>query len=135
VSNREIRDFRRDTGQTFPDTWTVYRPPDPATATRKPSGAIDDTYPTQWTVVETNARCRIAESRLSGVERAGAGKPQATASYDVHVLWNAVIDETCRARVTASPNNPQLVGVDFDVKEAPLTTNPAERIIQATRTT
>lgn len=131
----EINDLRSEviTGE-LPDTVTIYRPPNPATADRKPSGAIDDTYPTKWQTVASAVKCRIDGSRSAGSEKVGAGAVQAVGSYDVSFAWNTVIDETCRFRVTASLYNPTLVGRDFDVKEASMVSWDEQRLVRATKT-
>ena len=138
-TQEEIDDIRNevigaypDSGE-LPDTCTIYRPPNPATATRKPSGAIADTYPTDWQTVEAGVKCRVEESRLSGTERAGAGTVQATGFYLVVFDADTVIDATCQIKVTASLYSPLLVGMDLDVKDAPVTSYAVQRVIQATK--
>jgi hypothetical protein len=117
------------------DRASVMRPPDPATAQRKPSGAILDTYPDYWILVRANAPCKINLPTRRGIERFGAGKTQAISEPTADFEHDQVIDETCRFRVTAAPNNPLLVGEDFDVTNASLESSPIKRTVEISKTT
>jgi len=129
-----IKALRRITAPYFFDTVTIYFPPDPATVTRRNSGAAVSAYPDNWTPT-AGVLCRIVESRLSGNERAGAGKPQSTSFLRVSFPHDTAIDETCRFRVTASKFNEHLVGIDFDVIEVPPGSFNVYRRVLASKTT
>jgi hypothetical protein len=75
------------------------------------------------------------ESRLSGTERLGAGKPQTTSFLRVSFPYDTEINETCRFRITAAKFNTHLVGLDFDVLEVPPGTFNVYRRVLATITT
>jgi hypothetical protein len=134
IPPRQIRALRKVANMALPDRCTIYTPPDPATATRTPGGAIKDTYPTYWQKVERVA-CRVTPIQRIGMEGAGAGTVQAIARHAIAFGPSVVIDETCRVRITASKYNPQLIGTDFDVTEAPLSSYNVGRTIQAVKKT
>lgn len=127
----ELAWMRSDEELRFlPDRASVRRPPDPATAERTTSGAVKDKYPDDWTVVSTDAPCRIDLPERSSYERLGAGKLQAMIVPTGEFLHDQVIDETCRIRITSSRDNPLLVGKDFDVTAAPLASSPTTRHVE-----
>lgn len=117
------------------DRATIYRPPDVASATRAPSGAIESDYPDDWQVVAENARLRIV-SATSGIhmgrEEFGGGKEQSTTLFDPAFAIGTDIDATCRFRLTDSPSKPDLIGADFDVVS--VTPEDSQITVLATRT-
>jgi hypothetical protein len=133
ITLAHIKKLRRIVAPYFFDTVTIYFPPDPLTVARKPSGAALNTYPTYW-VPTTGVMCRIVESRLSGNEKIGAGKPQSTSFLRVSFPHDTLINETCRFRVTTSKFNPHLVGIDFDILEVPPGSFNVYRRVLATMT-
>jgi hypothetical protein len=96
------------------DTCTIYEPP--ATPSRKASGAIDADYPTDWTGT-TGIACKITPDRYRGQEMMGPKRVQAESYHILHLPAGTAITNKARVRVTASPNNADLVGVDFYVEE------------------
>ena len=96
------------------DTCTVYEPP--ASPTRKASGAIDADYPADWTGA-TGIACKLTPDRYRGQEMVGPKRVQAESYYILHLPAETAISQKARVRVTASPNNADLVGADFYVEE------------------
>lgn len=101
-----------DNGLT--DTCTIYEPP--AVPSRKASGAIDADYPTDWTGT-TGIACKITPDRYRGQEMIAAKRVQAESYSILHLPAGTAITQKARVRITASPNNADLVGVDFYVEE------------------
>lgn len=130
-----MRRLRSVGAKVLTDTVTIYSPPALASAPRKPSGALDISYPDDWTGTEAVACLIEIEPRLRDLEVLGAGKVQATEWFGITFKHDAVIGEKDRVRVTASQFNPQLVGKDIEIRSAPLDGSAVMRRVIGSRTT